>query len=190
MVSELFEENFCFGENFKNKELENIIFKNIKRILKYLKKPVIKKGSLEDDMHHGVDYHINWDIPIAFRGRRYAYTTFASKQRGGSFTLRKHGENGGKAEVYKMLNGSYKSRIYVFVWNCGSYAVIDINKWIKSGIIKSKLNISIKNINKKNDFITFTLNELKKKNCIIYFHNGKNTSILDFCKKEECDWFS
>lgn len=178
IVSDCFKDNWDEGERIKNNKLEEIILENIKEIKKKLQNPSIKKSNLEEDMNYGIDYFLNWDIPIAFRGRRYDYETFSKK--GGSFTLRKHGERGGIAEIYKMINKEYKARIYVFVWKCGSYGILDISKWINSGILETKLNISIKNKNGKNDFIPFTLKELKKIRCVIKFHNAKQRTVFDF----------
>lgn len=132
-------------------------------------------------MENGIDYHITWDITLAFRGRRCNYETYAKK--GGSFTLRETGGNGGKAEIYKMINGDYKSLIYVFVWSCGSYAILDIKKWIKSGLLQEKLKgFKLKNKNPHNKFVAFTLGELRRNNSVIFFHNAKQNRLDSWLK--------
>jgi hypothetical protein len=184
MVSNLFKVNFEFGDSVKERQLEDIIYAEIKKIKSKLSQPKIKKGSLEDDMKHGVDFILNWDIPIAFRGRRVPYIKWAGKKKGGSFTLRRTGERGGKAEIYKMINGEYKAQLYVFIWSCGSYAVLNVNKWIKSGLLEKKLKGHIlKNDIKVNTFVSFYLSELRRHNCIISFVNNTKGSILDFSRR-------
>lgn len=177
-----FQENWDFGESVKKEKLMQVIMENINKLKEQLKNPSLRKSSDFDDRKHCIDYHVEWDIPISFRARRISYDTFAKN--GGSVTLRKTGMKGMDAEIYTMINGKCQSQIYVFIWSCGSYAIIDIKKWIQSGIIQEKLKKydGISNKNKKNKFLPFTRKELSNAGCILAFHKIKEVIIKEEAK--------
>jgi len=172
-MTSTFEDNWDFGEMVKHKSLKLIIISDIKKILNSLKKQIIKQSSKDEDMRQGIDFILDVNVKIAFRGRRVPYKQYASDRLGGSFTFRATGRKGGKAEIYKMKDKEFEAEIYVFVWSCGTYAVLNVPALLSSGLIEDALENKGLRLNKnpRNGFYSFTLTELRNANCIINFHD-------------------
>ena len=133
----------------------------------------LSQSTSEQDMTEGFDYAITFDkVQIAVRNRAYKY--FADY---GDFTIRAQSKMKNKTEIHKIKEGC--GDVYLYAWknqhdtNLYCYLLIDLNKLRSSGVLYKNRRL-IPNID-GTKFISITLHELHKADCILAYDKFSKT---------------
>jgi hypothetical protein len=148
---------------FKSK-YQDIIFNNLNLILKSLNKE-LEQSNFKQDTEEATDYILSVNkICVAVRNRKYEYKKYKD------ITIRCISNKNNKTELDKIKEGY--GDVYLYCWqteegnNIDSYVLVDLNKLRYSNILSVDREI-LANRNDNAKFITISIDELDKINCLI-----------------------
>jgi hypothetical protein len=149
---------------FKSK-YQDIIFDNLNLIFKSLNKE-LEQSNFKQDTEEATDYILSVNkICFAVRNRKYEY-----KKKYEDITIRCESNKNKKTELDKIKEGY--GDVYLYCWqteeenDIDSYVLVDLNKLRLSNILSVDRKI-LANRNDDAKFITISIDELDKINCLI-----------------------